>query len=94
MNLNLSETTHSPSNLRKNCLPPVSVPKRLGTIAVEYPFIQAGHEWGCFIGFKSAGRGRKKVERKEAAAAVLLRLQIAHPGSASLRTPPPPPPPS
>ena len=66
----------------------------MGTIAVEYPFIQAGHEWGCFIGFKSVGRGRKKVELKEAAAAVLLRLQSADPGSVSLRTPQPPPPPS
>ena len=72
----------------------MSVPKRLGTIAVEYPFIQAGHEWGCFIGFKSVGRGRKKVELKEAAAAVLLRLQSADPGSVSLRTPQPPSPPS
>lgn len=62
------------------------MPKRLGTIAVEYPFIQAGHEWGCFIGFKSAGRGRKKVERKEAAAAVLLRLQVVVLDAVSLHT--------
>lgn len=78
MNLNLPETTLSPSQSAEKLSSTHVCAKKLGSIAVEYPFIQAGHKWGCFIGFKSAGRGRKKVELKEAAAAVLLRLQIAH----------------
>lgn len=92
MNLNLPETTLSPSQSAEKLSSTHVCAKKLGSIAVEYPFIQAGHKWGCFIGFKSAGRGRKKVELKEAAAAVLLRLQIAHrlrvSAHAPTRTPP------
>lgn len=87
MNLNLPETTLSPSQSVEKLSSTHVCAKKLGSIAVEYPFIQAGH-----IVFKSAGRGRKKVELKEAAAAVLLRLQIAHrlrvSAHAPTRTPP------
>ena len=70
MNLNLPETTLSPISIYgkivfHTCL----CQKGWKLFAGEYPFIQAGHEWGCFMGFKSARSGRKKVELRETEAA-------------------------